>query len=95
MSNTDTLETISTIRDLLTAALVAIENSGGGQIIGNSEELDKLPNRTVVQFRNSAYVWQRDGLWWYTTGEGNPELSEGFRRDTFPAVVLWNPEQNG
>ncbi|QFG10358.1 hypothetical protein J4U00_gp121 [Mycobacterium phage DyoEdafos] len=64
--------------------------------VDNVDELNELPQFSVVQFRgealgeNNRIVWQLDEAW-YPAGDDDYMWSHQFPEEAFPAVVLWNP----
>lgn len=67
--------------------------------IQGAEELEQLPQLSVVQFRgpalggNNRVVWQLDEAW-FPAGGTEYMYSNQFPAEAFPAAVLWTPEDH-
>mgnify|MGYP005827466441 CR=1 FL=1 len=72
------------------------EVPGLTEYVGNTVELDALPNLSVVQFRgpdlgdHNRLVWQLDEEW-FSPGSTVSVPSTNFPAEAFPAAVLWKP----
>ncbi|AGT12724.1 hypothetical protein PBI_WHIRLWIND_128 [Mycobacterium phage Whirlwind] len=68
------------------------------QRIDNVDELNTLPQFSVVQFRglelgeSRRLVWQLDGAW-FAPGSDDFMYGYQFPQEAYPARVLWRPDQ--
>lgn len=67
------------------------------EYVSNAQELDALPNMSVVQFRGSGLrgktrlVYQFDESNWYAPGDTEAMPSDYFPPEAYPAAVIWKP----
>lgn len=67
--------------------------------INHVDELNELPQLSVVQFRgeglgvNNRVVWQLDGAW-FPAGGTDFMYGYDFPAEAYPARVLWTPKDD-